>query len=177
VTTYASQDAVISTIYIYKARNILTPSDGFYRELNRPIFHWLVFIMVFTVGLDLAVMSLTFAGLYSVETTFRAAAYGLKLRLEFVVLNQLIKAVQRKQTYTRAREASHSIGWGINWSLTPAQQSGRTAEHRSVVAGSASDATTWAADSMANLPKSPVPAAKAQDRLAVQPLEDVADSS
>jgi hypothetical protein len=112
VTSYGVQDAVISAIYIVKARSILVPSNGYYRDINRPIFNRLVGIMFLTIILDFTVMIIEYIGLYDIETTFRTAAYGVKMRLEFVVLNQLIKAVRRNETQERARESSRTIGSG-----------------------------------------------------------------
>jgi hypothetical protein len=54
----------------------------------------LLLISVIIILLDGSLVGTQYAGLYSVQTTFKALVYSIKLKLEWAILRKLIKAVK-----------------------------------------------------------------------------------
>lgn len=91
---FAVQEAVISGLYIYYAKDILTTLDEVRKRPRRAVMKQLIYINVILMVLDSILIGLQFAGFYEVQTSLKPAIYGLKLKLEFNVLNQLLRATK-----------------------------------------------------------------------------------
>jgi hypothetical protein len=61
------------------------------RPNTRKLLYQLVSINVIIIVLDIALLSCEFANLYIIESTFKGVVYSIKLKLEFVVLGQLVQ--------------------------------------------------------------------------------------
>jgi hypothetical protein len=57
--------------------------------------------------LDIALLSCEFANLYIIETTFKGVVYSIKLKLEFVVLGQLVQFATWTQGESRRPSSCH----------------------------------------------------------------------
>ncbi|KAF3044155.1 hypothetical protein E8E12_010470 [Didymella heteroderae] len=91
---FAVQEALISGIYIYYAKDILTTLDEMRKRPRRAVMKQVIYINIILMALDSILIGLQFAGLYEVQTSLKPAIYGLKLKLEFNVLNQLLRATK-----------------------------------------------------------------------------------
>jgi hypothetical protein len=67
----------------------------------------LVSINVIIIVLDIALLSCEFANLYIIETTFKGVVYSIKLKLEFVVLGQLVQFATWTQGESRRPSSCH----------------------------------------------------------------------
>lgn len=94
MTGFSIQEIIISGLYLWETRKILAPGRVFQQKKTREVFHHLIWVNVFIIFLDAALLGTEYANLFSIQTVFKAAIYSLKLRLEFVVLNQLMDIVQ-----------------------------------------------------------------------------------
>ena len=112
MTGFTIQETIISGIYLWETRRILQPGKAFQRARTRKVLWHLIWANIFIIFLDLALLATEYANLFTVQTVFKAAVYSVKLRLEFVVLNQLMEYVQnRSSTFDRSGDTpSHPGG-------------------------------------------------------------------
>jgi len=54
----------------------------------------LIWVNFLIIGLDITILAIEYAGLYTVQTTYKAAVYSIKLKMEFAILNRLIDMIQ-----------------------------------------------------------------------------------
>ncbi|GIJ86516.1 hypothetical protein Asppvi_005405 [Aspergillus pseudoviridinutans] len=87
---FCVQETFLSGLYIWGTLKFLRHADV---NRYRYILHELLIINVIIIILDGSVVGTQYAGLYSVQTTFKALVYSVKLKLEYAILRKLIKAV------------------------------------------------------------------------------------
>merc|ERR1712230_102665 len=96
LTVFFTQECIISGIYIYTTVRLLAPAG---EPISRPLRHLLthlIIVNVFVLALDVTVLGFGFSGYYQIQTTFKAAVYSVKLKVEFSVLNRLVGIVKNK---------------------------------------------------------------------------------
>lgn len=93
MTAFTLQETIISGLYLYEARKILRPGKAFQKKQTSEVLKHLIWVNSFVNFLDAALLATEYAGLFSIQTVFKAAVYSVKLRFEFVVLNQLMDIV------------------------------------------------------------------------------------
>lgn len=96
LTVFFTQECIISGIYIYTTVRLLAPTG---EPINRPLrnlFTHLIIVNIFVLALDITVLGFGFSGYYQIQTTFKAAVYSVKLKVEFSVLNRLVSIVRNK---------------------------------------------------------------------------------
>lgn len=110
---FTIQETIISGLYLYEARKILRPSEAFHRDKTNEAIKHLIWVNLFVIFLDAALLATEFANLFDIQTVFKAAIYSVKLRFEFVVLNQLVdvvgggtSAIPRSDTYASGQKGT-----------------------------------------------------------------------
>lgn len=98
MTGFTTQETIISGLYLYEARKILRPGKVFQKKQTSEVLIHLIWVNCFVIFLDAALLATEYAGLFSIQTVFKAAVYSIKLRFEFVVLNQLMDCVGTRST-------------------------------------------------------------------------------
>ena len=98
MTGFTIQETIISGLYLWETRKILRPGKIFQKKKTRQVFHHLIWVNIFIILLDLALLATEYANLFSIQTVFKAAIYSLKLRFEFIVLNALMDIVQGRSS-------------------------------------------------------------------------------
>lgn len=89
---FCAQEILIASIYIFQTINLLRLHPE--KEPNRhKIMYELIAINLIMILLDIALLVLEYIGLYSLQTTLKAAVYSVKLKLEFGVLGKLVSLV------------------------------------------------------------------------------------
>lgn len=94
------------------------------------MLHQLIYTNLLVIALDIALLGIRYADMFYLQGAFKPCVYGVKLKVEFVILNRLIKRVRARgeqpthpgitpQSLARSQKAS----W---WSRLV-----RTSEHRS----------------------------------------------
>ena len=94
MTGFTIQETIISGLYLWETRKILQPRQTFQKKKTRKVMYHLIWVNVLIICLDIALLSTEYANLFTIQTVFKAAIYSVKLRFEFVVLNQLLDLVQ-----------------------------------------------------------------------------------
>jgi hypothetical protein len=62
------------------------------------MLHHLIYINILIICLDITLLGIQYASLFYLQGAFKPAVYSIKLKLEFVILNRLIKTISRTQT-------------------------------------------------------------------------------
>ncbi|KAI9855533.1 MAG: hypothetical protein M1813_009761 [Trichoglossum hirsutum] len=105
VTGFFLQEAAISGLYIFETRKLLRPAESFQKEKIRRVMRHLIYINVFIILLDIVVLVTEYAGLFSIQVTFKGAVYSVKLRLEFAILNELMVLAGGSNSNPNAKSA------------------------------------------------------------------------
>ena len=91
MTVFTVQETIISGIYVYYTVKMVRPAlDGNRGRLRRAMLHliWINFIIVL---MDMSILALEYHNDYQIQYTMKSAIYSIKLKLEFAVLNQLMR--------------------------------------------------------------------------------------
>ena len=91
MTIFCLQELIISSLYIWATLRFLRP---FYRRRIRSVMLQLFWINVGIILIDIAMVTVEYLGFYSLEVAMKGAVYSVKLKLEFVVLNQLMRVAK-----------------------------------------------------------------------------------
>lgn len=108
ITAFCIQEFIISGLYVFYARKILKTSAIFQKSKSVQVMRHLIIINVVIILMDLALLGIEFAGHYEIETTYKSALYSIKLKLEFVILNQLIMLTPRNLDSTNTGNSVYS---------------------------------------------------------------------
>lgn len=84
---FCLQEFIIATMYIVATVRML---GSIYHSLTRQVMWQLIMINSICIGLDVILISLEYSGQYIGEVSVKPAFYIIKLKLEFIVLNQLM---------------------------------------------------------------------------------------
>ncbi|KAI6355349.1 hypothetical protein MCOR25_008235 [Pyricularia grisea] len=121
ITVFCVQEKIISGLYIYEIIKILqTQNVDYLWETRQPVdlsrannnlcrknknrlgyCAWrrmlthLIYISVVIVLIDVPLLSLQYLDLYALQTSYKAFAYGIKLKLELSILNRLVVVTTR----------------------------------------------------------------------------------
>ena len=93
MTGFTIQELIISGLYLRATRKILRPGKIFKRKKTSQVLKHLIWVNVFIIFLDAALLATEYANLFDIQTVFKAAVYSVKLRFELVVLNELVDVV------------------------------------------------------------------------------------
>jgi hypothetical protein len=91
-TIFTVQETAISSMYIYYTARFL--SNG-YTMQTRKVVSLLVAVQVTVVALDILLTVIDFNDMFTLKCTIHPFVYSVKLKLEFIVLNQLQQIVKR----------------------------------------------------------------------------------
>ncbi|KAK5995285.1 hypothetical protein PT974_03686 [Cladobotryum mycophilum] len=86
------QEVMLSSLYIISTISLFRLERSF-RD-TKPIRHLIqrvILVNFLVIFLDISIMTLEFANQYNYQTTYKPFAYSVKLKLEFTVLNSLVK--------------------------------------------------------------------------------------
>ncbi|KAE8375698.1 hypothetical protein BDV26DRAFT_294814 [Aspergillus bertholletiae] len=88
LVVFCLQELLISGIYIFETVKLLRLRPD---PMHQRILTQLITINIVIMILDVAVVAIQFAGYIAIQMTFKPLAYSIKLKLEYAVLNQLIR--------------------------------------------------------------------------------------
>ncbi|KXX77824.1 hypothetical protein MMYC01_206967 [Madurella mycetomatis] len=113
VTVFFAQETILSLLYIWQARKYLRnssllsqpylePTSGgpttagrAARETHQVLSH-LVLANILVIALDIALLGVQFADLFYLQGAFKPCVYGVKLKVEFAILNRLVEIVRKR---------------------------------------------------------------------------------
>ncbi|RYP88834.1 hypothetical protein DL769_000200 [Monosporascus sp. CRB-8-3] len=81
-------------------------------ETTKQVLHHLIQTNVLIIVLDVAVLGIQSAGLFYLQGAFKPCVYGIKLKVEFAILNRLIKSV-RAHSHSGGSRGYFNSGAGL----------------------------------------------------------------
>jgi hypothetical protein len=94
VTLFFLQEVVLSGLYIHETIKIIRVRRINAGSSNGKMMRHLLGSNILIIVLDVTILALEFCNLYSLQTAYKGAAYSIKLKLEFNILNRLVEVVQ-----------------------------------------------------------------------------------
>jgi hypothetical protein len=91
ITMFTVQEIIISLFYIHATWKIMHDRIVHHRERTRKVLVMLFVVQTTVVMMDIVVITLDLAGWFTLKAIIHSWVYGIKLELEFVVLNQLVE--------------------------------------------------------------------------------------
>ncbi|KAH6881057.1 hypothetical protein B0T10DRAFT_609249 [Thelonectria olida] len=119
ITIFFLQEMIISGLYIFETTKILRITSITGRDTNRRYRHLvrhLLIISIIVAALDCPILALEYANLYRLQTSYKVFVYSIKLKLEFSILNRLVKLSKARKNSTsfaqttERTERSESVG-------------------------------------------------------------------
>lgn len=84
---FCAQELLLSAIYIWQTIRLLRLDQG---GTTRSLLSQLLAVNVIIIFLDLSVVVVQYLGLFTFQVSFKALAYSIKLKLEYVILGRLV---------------------------------------------------------------------------------------
>ncbi|KAL2073874.1 hypothetical protein VTL71DRAFT_11200 [Oculimacula yallundae] len=94
-TVFTIQETVMSCLYIYHTRKFLKIG---YPMQTRKVIGLLFLVQLFVIALDVILTLFDYTDKFTLKCTVHPLVYAIKLKLEFIVLNQLQSLVKRGLT-------------------------------------------------------------------------------
>ncbi|KAI7776507.1 hypothetical protein LA080_004852 [Diaporthe eres] len=100
MTLFFIQETSMNAAYMWQARkmlhssSILTPPGA--GKHNLVLYH-LIFSNLLVILLDAALLGIQCASFFNLQGSFKPLVYGIKLKVEFAILNRLVQSVQRER--------------------------------------------------------------------------------
>lgn len=109
VGIFTVQEATISGLYIYETVRLLG-SGGEINKRNplRKLLAHLAVVNILVLVFDATLLGTEYSGNYNIQATYKPAIYSIKLKIEFSVLNRLVRIVKNKEL--AFSNPSHSSG-------------------------------------------------------------------
>jgi hypothetical protein len=91
VTWFSIQETIISLLYIYNTRSFL--KDTYTHQTHR-VMQLLIIAQVLAIIFDIVLVTVDWNNMFTLKVTIHPFAYAVKLKMEFVVLNQLLALIK-----------------------------------------------------------------------------------
>ena len=91
IVGFTVQETIISGIYIYKAWTMVKES---YNDHTKQCIRVLMLVQIACILLDIPFIVLAYTDIFLLKATLTSFGYAIKLKLEFLVLNQLVSIVK-----------------------------------------------------------------------------------
>ncbi|KAL5362317.1 hypothetical protein BJX96DRAFT_166575 [Aspergillus floccosus] len=107
VSIFFAQEFSISSLYMYETWRLLRTGgvlDQNHQQSRRRLMLHLMYVNAIVVLLDTAILVLQFTGRYASQTAAKGLIYSVKLKLEYDILNQLVKFAQRGSDLSSSRD-------------------------------------------------------------------------
>ncbi|KAF2657317.1 hypothetical protein K491DRAFT_595266 [Lophiostoma macrostomum CBS 122681] len=108
ITIFFIQEVIISSIYVYKTMQLLRSEGNIRGRNSRTVMRHLVWVNLMIIALDVTLLAIEYAGYYDIQTTYKAAVYSVKLKMEFSILNKLLDLFQGRIHDSSDDPRSHS---------------------------------------------------------------------
>jgi hypothetical protein len=89
---------MLGIIYIYETRKDVRTTSFLNSDPSDKSTLWhLICMNLLVIMLDIVLLGIQYANLFYLQGAFKPCVYGIKLKVEFLVLNELIKSTQMHQ--------------------------------------------------------------------------------
>jgi hypothetical protein len=96
VTIFFVQETIISILYIVETRRVLLNRSvlGQDDETVRTVMRHLIYTNSLIIFLDCTLLAMSYSPYFFVQAAFKPCVYGVKLRVEFSILNRLVSTLR-----------------------------------------------------------------------------------
>ncbi|KAJ4175928.1 hypothetical protein NW767_015452 [Fusarium falciforme] len=108
LSVFFVQEVIISGLYVWETTKRLNLEKSIGNTRTRAVMNHLIYVDVVVILLDVTILALEFANLYSIQTAWKPLVYSIKLKLEFSILNRLVdltRGGRHGSSYTRSQGA------------------------------------------------------------------------
>ncbi|KAF9884243.1 hypothetical protein FE257_001975 [Aspergillus nanangensis] len=84
---FCAQELLLSSVYIWQTTKLLRMDQG---QISRTVLLQLIGVNIIISVLDVSVVVIQYLGFFTFQVTFKALAYSVKLKLEYVILGRLV---------------------------------------------------------------------------------------
>lgn len=125
VSIFFVQETIISVLYIVETRRVLRNRStlGEDDKTIRTVMHHLIYTNLLVVFLDVSLLGMSYSNFFYVQAAYKPCVYGVKLRVEFSILNRLVQTLRGS--------SQRSYGGGTDPSGVRKTASGRAEWHNS----------------------------------------------
>ncbi|KAG5971133.1 hypothetical protein E4U55_001314 [Claviceps digitariae] len=97
VTLFFLQELLISAIYIRSCFSFFDTRNSLYGDAVPRMRRHLILVNVLVILLDVPILCLEYTDFYDIQTAYKAFVYGVKLKIEFQILNQLVELTRERR--------------------------------------------------------------------------------
>jgi hypothetical protein len=100
VTIFFIQEMIISGVYVFNTIKLMRVEASLGRDkgARAATMSHLIWVNILIMVLDITILALEYAGLYEIQTAYKALVYSVKLKLEFSILNRLVELTQSSRS-------------------------------------------------------------------------------
>ncbi|RSL47822.1 hypothetical protein CEP51_015723 [Fusarium floridanum] len=145
VTMFFLQEVIILAIYIKACSSFLGIQSALYGNGVRKMRRHLLLVNVIIILLDIPILILEYADFYDFQTAYKAIVYSVKLKLEFNILNRLVKMANSNEiSGLRSEGPDTDTAAGIHLNMFNGDASSRNVSYRVYAhGGEHGDTTAW----------------------------------
>ncbi|KAF2180877.1 hypothetical protein K469DRAFT_692431 [Zopfia rhizophila CBS 207.26] len=94
LTGFCIQESIISGLYILEAFRALRPILAIRGPTERKVVRRLILVNIFVVAMDITLLVTEYTNNFDIQTTYKPVVYSVKLKMEFIILNHLLKVME-----------------------------------------------------------------------------------
>ncbi|PGH35967.1 hypothetical protein GX50_01137 [[Emmonsia] crescens] len=97
VSIFFVEETIISILYVIETRRRLENLKTLGERSNNvcKVMHHLMYTNLLVIFLDITLLGLSYSTHFYIQAAYKPCVYGLKLRVEFSILNRLIASLQK----------------------------------------------------------------------------------
>ncbi|KAH7397148.1 hypothetical protein BKA66DRAFT_508942 [Pyrenochaeta sp. MPI-SDFR-AT-0127] len=123
VTIFFLQETIISILYIVETRRVLLNRSilGQDDTTVRTVMRHLIYTNILVVFLDCSLLAMSYSPYFYVQAAFKPCVYGVKLRVEFSILNRLVSTLRGSLAHLKTVSSGHTptlSGWNLRGKST-----------------------------------------------------------
>ena len=102
VSVFFVQETIISALYIIDTRRVLhnRATLGGNDKHIRTVMHHLIYTNCLVVFLDISLLAMSYSPFFYVQAAYKPCVYGVKLRIEFSILNRLVQTLRGSSVHS-----------------------------------------------------------------------------
>ncbi|GIK05067.1 hypothetical protein Aspvir_009166 [Aspergillus viridinutans] len=93
---FSTQEIIISCLYMWEATKMLKPILGIVHLRSQGTMVHLLIVNILVVLLDASLLATEYSNNFDIQTTYKTVVYSIKLKMEFSVLNRLVRLAQSR---------------------------------------------------------------------------------
>ncbi|KAK8007779.1 mannose-6-phosphate isomerase [Apiospora arundinis] len=117
VTIFLAQESLLSLLYIHETRKHLRlvgfvddkPGASLWARRDGLFLH-LIGTNLLVIVFDVTLLGIEYAGLFYLQGAFKPCVYGIKLKVEFLVLNRLVKSLEHHRRSSNSNTGALDSG-------------------------------------------------------------------